>query len=147
MKKFALLFILFLSIGCKNNSEKQNSEVVLQQPQEKSPDLKESISRGAVVYNNICATCHLSGGQGIQGVFPPLKDSDWLTGKREKTIHTVKYGLSGPIEVNGEEYDNLMPQPGLTDQETADVLNYIFSSWGNSVKKPVSAEEVAAIEK
>lgn len=40
-----------------------------------------------------------------------------------------------------------MPNPGLNDQETADVLNYIFNSWGNNVKKSSSTEEVAAIEK
>ena len=67
--------------------------------------------------------------------------------KRKESIHAVKYGLNGPIEVNGMEYDNLMPQLGLSDEETADVLNYIFHSWENSVKDPVTVEEVAAIEK
>lgn len=147
MKKIYFLLFLPLVIGCKDTTKKESTDTLIVQHEEKHPELKESIARGTKVYKNLCATCHLSGGQGIPGVFPPLKNSNWLIEKRQKTIHTVKYGLSGPIEVNGEKYDNLMPQPGLSDQESADVLNYIFNSWGNAVKEPVSKEEVAAIEK
>ncbi|MFD0976058.1 c-type cytochrome [Salinimicrobium gaetbulicola] len=145
MRKY-LLFLLVLSIlSCKDNTGKEQTAPLAQS--DKSPELKESISRGASIYSNFCASCHLSGGQGIEGVFPPLNKSNWLTEKRKETIHAVKYGLNGLIEVNGVEYDNLMPELGLTDQETADVLNYIFHSWENSVKEPVSAEEVSAIAK
>lgn len=146
MKKNLLLLLVFIVLSCKDSSEKENTTPLLSQT-DKSPKLKESISRGASVYNNFCASCHLSGGEGISGVFPPLKNSDWFSEKREETLHAVKYGLSGAIEVNGVEYDNLMPQLGLSDQETADVLNYVFNSWGNAVKNPVTVEEVAAIEK
>ena len=110
-------------------------------------ELKESISRGGTIYNNFCASCHLSNGEGIAGVFPPLKESDWLTKKRNQSIRAIKYGLNGPIEVNGEQYDNLMPALGLTDEETADVLNYISNSWGNQLKDPFTPKEVTAIEK
>lgn len=145
MKRILLLILVLTTISCKETSEKENSAPLAQS--EKSPELKESISRGAAIYSNFCASCHLSGGQGIQGVFPPLNKSNWLTEKREETIHAVKFGLNGPIEVNDVEYDNLMPQLGLSDRETADVLNYVFYSWDNQVKDPVTAEEVAAIEK
>lgn len=145
MKKTLLLLVVFTLFSCKETSEKKNTTPLAQS--EKSPELQQSISRGAAVYNNFCASCHLSGGQGISGVFPPLNKSNWLAGKRQETIHAVKYGLNGPIEVNDVEYDNLMPQLGLTDEEIADVLNYIFHSWENSVKDPVTVEEVAAIEK
>lgn len=145
MTRILLLILVLTTISCKETSEKENSAPLAQS--EKSPELKESISRGAAIYSNFCASCHLSGGQGIQGVFPPLNKSNWLTEKREETIHAVKFGLNGPIEVNDVEYDNLMPQLGLSDRETADVLNYVFYSWDNQVKDPVTAEEVAAIEK
>ncbi len=112
-----------------------------------TPEMQESISRGAGIYNNFCASCHLSTGEGIKGVFPPLANSNWLTEKRKESIHAVKFGLKGPIEVNDEEYDNFMPALGLNDQEIADVMNYINNAWGNRVEKPVTKEEVAAIEK
>jgi mono/diheme cytochrome c family protein len=145
MRNSILLLLLALITGCKNSSEKESGAAMAQT--EMSKELQESISRGGAIYNNFCASCHLSSGEGISGVFPPLKGSDWFSEERKKTISAVKHGLNGPIEVNGEEYDNLMPNLGLTDQETADVLNYIFNSWGNEVEKPVTPEEVAAIEK
>lgn len=147
MKKgLFILLCVMATAACKDSSEKTNGADEVVQT-EKSPELKESISRGASVYNNFCASCHLSGGEGIEGVFPPLKNSDWLTEKRKETIRSVKFGLSGPIEVNGVTYDNLMPNLGLTDRETSDVLNYIFNSWGNQVEEPITLEEVKAIEK
>lgn len=145
MRKYILLLLILPYLSCKDNTNKEQTSPLAQS--DFSPELKESISRGAGVYNNFCASCHLSGGQGIEGVFPPLNKSNWLTDKREATIHAVKFGLNGPIEVNGVDYDNLMPQLGLTDQETADVLNYVFHSWENSIKQPVTVEEVSAIEK
>lgn len=151
MKKILLIFTAVVFIGCKDE-KKETSEITLEEnysraPQQKDPAVKESISRGAEVYNNFCASCHLASGEGIQGTFPPLAKSDWLTDKRKETIHAVKYGLSGPIKVNGEDYDNLMPALGLTDEEVADVLNYISHSWGNNVEEPFTKEEVASIEK
>lgn len=146
-KTFYLIFCVFIMLSCKDTAKENTKETKALAQSEKSSELKESISRGATVYNNFCASCHLSGGEGMEGVFPPLKNSDWLIEKRNKTIHAVKYGISGPIVVNGVEYDNLMPNLGLTEEETADVLNYIFNSWGNEIDKPVTVEEVAAIEK
>ncbi len=144
MKKLLLAFLLVLILGCKNNSEEKTTAI---SQQEFTPEMKESISRGAQLYNNFCASCHLSSGEGIKGVFPPLQNSDWLAEKRKESIHAVKYGLRGPIEVNGEEYDNLMPQLGLSDREVADVMNYINNAWGNSLREPVTEEEVTAITK
>lgn len=144
MKKIFLVCFLVMAFGCKNASEEKTIAIA---QQEFSPEVKASIARGAEIYNNFCASCHLSKGEGIAGVFPPLQNSDWLTGKRKESIHAVKFGLQGPIEVNGDSYDNLMPYPGLSDEEVADVMNYIKSSWGNSLEKPVTKEEVAAIIK
>ena len=147
MRRSLFLLCMTVIVACKDSSKKNanGTDAIVQT--EKSPELQESISRGASVYNNFCASCHLSGGEGINGVFPPLENSDWLTEKRKQTIRAVKYGLNGPIEVNGQEYDNLMPNLGLSDRETTDVLNYIFYSWGNQIEKPASIKEVEAIEK
>jgi mono/diheme cytochrome c family protein len=40
-----------------------------------------------------------------------------------------------------------MPAMGLTDQEVADVMNYIMTSWNNKQTKIVTVKEVAAIKK
>jgi mono/diheme cytochrome c family protein len=36
---------------------------------------------------------------------------------------------------------------GLTDQEVADVMNYIMTSWSNKQTKVVTEKEVATIKK
>lgn len=144
--KILLMAALF---SCKTNSENSTEEYVIVDGEGSnvSNQKSESYKRGKEIYNDFCITCHLSNGQGIPGSFPPLDGSNWLTEKREKSIHAVKYGLKGPITVNGEKYNNVMVPQGLTDQEVADVMNYINNSWSNNIEKPVTVEEVAAIEK
>ncbi|MFN4764259.1 c-type cytochrome [Gillisia sp. Q332] len=150
--KLVYSFLLFTFLfGCK--SEKSNNTIAYASLEENSITQisefqdSESYKRGKDVYSDFCITCHLSDGKGITGTFPPLDGSNWLTEKRKESIHAVKYGLQGPIEVNGENYNMAMAPLGLTDQEVADVLTYVMNSWSNSSKKPVTLEEVKAIEK
>jgi nitrite reductase (NO-forming) len=53
---------------------------------------------------------------------------------RERAIRTVLKGLAGPITVNGVAYQGSMPalETILTDTQVADVLTYVFNTWGNS---------------
>jgi len=52
-------------------------------------------------------------------------------------------GLSGKIEVNGQEYKSFMPSHAqLTNEEIANVLSYVRSSFGNNLE-PVTVEMVA----
>ncbi|HET8804693.1 MAG TPA: cytochrome c [Aequorivita sp.] len=145
MRVFLFSFWLIFSLSsCKNSSEKQTETYVISagNPSESSPQKKP----GKTVYANFCMQCHLANGQGVPNIYPPLAGSDWLTERRTESIHAVKYGLNGEIKVNGKTYDNVMLPMGLTDQEIADVMNYVMTSWGNTQEKPVTEEEVAAIE-
>ncbi|MEP6261614.1 MAG: cytochrome c [Gillisia sp.] len=144
---FKLLLIIGL-LSCKSNSEEKRAEYTTVEDLTKVQDQKsESYQRGKEVYNDFCVTCHLSNGKGVAGNFPPLDGSNWLTKKRTESIHAIKYGLSGPIEVNGENYNSVMVPMGLSDLEVADVMNYIGNTWSNAIKKPVTEEEVAAVKK
>jgi len=144
---FKLLLIIGL-LSCKSNSEEKRDDYTTVEDIAKVQDQKsESYLRGKDVYNDFCVTCHLSNGKGVPGNFPPLDGSNWLTGKRTESIHAIKFGLSGPIEVNGENYNSVMVPMGLNDQEVADVMNYIGNTWSNAIKKPVTVEEVAAVKK
>lgn len=109
-------------------------------------ELQESMQRGKDLYADFCITCHMDKGKGVAGVFPPLAKSDYLMEKREASIRAVKYGQSGEITVNGVTYNNMMVAQGLTDEEVADVMNYILNSWGNQSGGLVTEEEIAAIE-
>lgn len=151
MKLLPILFSISLLLACNSDKKKEqsslNSEEISISDSPEQEQVSESYARGKEVYSDFCVTCHLPSGKGIPGNFPPLAGSDWLTNKKMESIKAIKYGLSGPIEVNGEPYNNAMTAQGLSDQEVADVMNYISNSWGNTSKKEVTLEEVKAISK
>ncbi|MGB5666777.1 MAG: cytochrome c [Maribacter sp.] len=106
---------------------------------------KESKARGAVIYQDFCVTCHLPTGEGVPEVYPPLANSDYLLTNKTASIRGIKFGQRGPMVVNGKTYDNTMMPLGLEEQEIADVMNYILTSWGNTTEKMVTSEEVAEV--
>lgn len=113
-------------------------------PKFKAKNIEESIARGKQIYETSCFACHQTTGQGLPGAFPPLAKSDFLNKDKNRAISTVIHGLSGKITVNGKEFDSVMPAQVLSDEETANVLNYVYSAWGNS-KKVVTPEEVKKV--
>lgn len=112
-------------------------------------NLQQSISDGEGIYSEFCMRCHLSKGEGVEGIYPPLADSNWLSEKRTESIKSVKYGLKGEIEVNGKTYNNNMTSMGLSDREVADVMNYVMHSFGNEKNdyNQVTLGEVASLTK
>jgi mono/diheme cytochrome c family protein len=100
---------------------------------------------GAGVYNAKCAVCHQMTGDGIPGVYPTLSGSELVNGDPRLPIRIVLHGFQGPIERGGTKYNGVM-QPwknDLSDQEIADVINYIRTNFGNSASE-VTAETVTA---
>ena len=67
--------------------------------------------------------------------------SDYLNADKVRAIRTVTGGLQGPVTVNGEKYNGVMPAWTLSDEDVAAVLTYVYGSWGNS-GKDVSAKDV-----
>ncbi|MBN8538599.1 MAG: nitrite reductase, copper-containing [Deltaproteobacteria bacterium] len=107
--------------------------------------IEDRIKMGKNVYTQNCAACHQPDGKGVPGAFPPLAGSDYLKNDVKKIISAVKNGLSGPIKVNGEKYDGVMPSLGLSDEDVANVLTYVYNSWGNS-KKAVTPKQVSSVK-
>ena len=93
-------------------------------------DLKASVARGKEVYITYCYSCHMSEGQGIEAVFPPLAKSKNLADKN-RLIKVILLGMRGPVKVNGVDYNSEMAGVSLTNEQAADVANYIRNSWGN----------------
>jgi len=100
---------------------------------------------GEQIYGNKCAACHQLTGQGLPGVFPPLKGSTVVTSSDPtEHIHTVLRGLTGKT-IGGVTYATAMPPfaDQLTDEEVAAVLSYERSSWGNQAAA-IKPEDVLA---
>lgn len=105
------------------------------------------LSPGKEIYMDFCIQCHGANGKGDDKNFPPLDGSDYLKTKRSASIAAVKFGQNGVIIVNKKKYNSMMPAMGLSNQEVADVMNYIMTSWSNKQSKIVTEKEVAAVKK
>ena len=105
------------------------------------------LEKGKVTYANLCAACHQPHGYGLDGLAPPLVDSDWVLGKPDVTTRIILHGLGGPIKVGNRIWDLSMPPMGmLSDEEVAGVLTYIRREWEHN-GSPVDAKFVTGIRK
>lgn len=102
---------------------------------------EEEFAEGRRLFAENCRVCHGPEGQGSEDMYPPLSKSEWITGDKGRLIRTVLLGLSEPIEVNGEMYNQEMPSfRQLSDQEIADILTYVRNSFGNSAGAVIPGE-------
>jgi nitrite reductase (NO-forming) len=103
----------------------------------------ERIKAGKHKYEAVCAACHQLDGSGIKHAFPPLAKADYLNADKERAINVVVHGMQGKISVNGDVYSAVMPKLDLSDEDIANILTYVYSSWGNK-GYVVTPEEVKA---
>ena len=86
-------------------------------------------------YEQVCITCHQATGKGVEGVYPPLAGSEWVSGSEQRIVRIVLHGLRGPIKVKGQPFELDMPALGvLDDDQIATVLTYIRAVEGISDK-------------
>ena len=120
MKKtiVTLSVVVFLGLGLMSLTTTKTAYKKV----EKSTVLQDA-NAGKAVYTKVCAACHQPTGTGLPGAFPPLAKSDYLN-----------------ADVNRKVFNSAMPaQATLSDKEIADVLTYVYASWGNSKKKVTPA--------
>ncbi|HVU24806.1 MAG TPA: copper-containing nitrite reductase [Opitutus sp.] len=122
----------------------QRQEVIASNPQIAGITKEIQIERGKKVFLSACFACHQPDGKGLPGIFPPLAGSDFLKADKQRAIHAITKGLSGPITVLGKPFNNIMPPQDFSDQQLADALTYVMNSWGNDFGT-VSADEVKQV--
>jgi mono/diheme cytochrome c family protein len=104
-----------------------------------SPGLKvddpqsAAMLRGAAVYSDACASCHLENGVGQPRYFPPLGHNALVQQADSTTVqHLI---LAGTQIGTSAQRPTSFTMPSfawkLTDAEIADVATYIRNSWGN----------------
>ena len=155
-KKISLIFtclILFiiLSVSCinsgKNAGNGKNSEMSGEKMVKTLPG-DDILQRGENIYKELCLDCHQADGSGVPMMFPPLTESDFINGDHEKLIKLILDGMSGPVEIKGEQYNSIMPpqSDNMDDQQVSDLLNFLRNSFGNSADI-ITAEEVERVRK
>ena len=101
---------------------------------------------GKKLYNGNCANCHQSSGAGAPGSYPPLVNSEYVLGSKDRLAAIMLSGLSGSVTVCGGSYGSqVMPgwNSNFTDEKLAAIMTYIRSSWGNTANE-VKPDEVTA---
>lgn len=111
-----------VSCGGETNTSTENSNT----SSESTP-----YKGGKIIYQKTCITCHQADGRGMQGTYPPLAGSDYLLADKYRAIRQVIKGSSNKITVNGNTYQSIMTPQGLNDSDIAQVLNYVYHSFGN----------------
>lgn len=141
---FTLLASAFFYFSNNNSDFSSKTNYITRIEQQQTP-LQKSIARGKEVYTDFCIQCHLANGKGNGTTFPPLDGSNWLKSKITESIHAVKYGQKGEIVVNQKKFNSIMPPMELSDEEVADVMNYVLNSWSNKSTKMITTKEVALV--
>jgi mono/diheme cytochrome c family protein len=102
-----------------------------------------TMRRGAGIYSDACASCHLENGVGQPRFFPPLGTNAAL--QQPNPIGLEHLILAGGRIGTSASRPSPLSMPSfawkLTDQEVADVSTFIRNSWGNQAS-PVSVAAV-----
>lgn len=135
---------IYLPEGPGIQSMPTTNEIVASEIPAKS--FEEQMEFGKQAYMQTCFACHQGEGQGVPNAFPPLAKSDYLNADVDRAIGVILYGLTGEITVNGEKYNSVMTRQSLSSEEIANVLTYVYNSWGNS-KQVVTTAMVEKVKK
>ena len=93
---------------------------------------------GERIFAANCAVCHQGDGRGVAGLYPPVAESIGsyvaLSQGRAYLVRVVSFGLMGPISAHGQSYDGFMqPWTRLSDEEIAQVLNYVLTNFNRDL--------------
>jgi mono/diheme cytochrome c family protein len=102
--------------------------------------------RGALLYLDNCAACHRPDGRGYEGVFPSLAGNPVVEADNPLSLVSIVLLGSKTSRTSMTPAQFAMPAFAwrLTDQDAADVISFIRSSWGNDAK-PIEVPKVAAL--
>lgn len=99
---------------------------------------------GAKTYVDQCAICHRNDGGGVARMFPPLAGNPVVVSDNPTSVaHIVVDGGVlpptnwAPSAVAMPDYKNI-----LSDQQIADVVNFIRSAWGNRAPANTTAADI-----
>jgi mono/diheme cytochrome c family protein len=102
-----------------------------------------TLRRGAAIYTDACASCHLENGVGQSRLFPPLGHDAML--QQADVTGLAHLILAGSRVGTAPNSPSPLTMPSfawkLSDGEIADVSTYLRNSWGNQAS-PVSAAQI-----
>lgn len=114
-------------------------------PRPLTADEQARFDMGKALYVGVCAGCHQPGGTGLDGIAPPLIDSEWVTGSPERISRIVLHGVRGYLTVKKKRYQLDMPPLGaLGDEPLAAILTYLRREWEHGAE-PITPDFLKAV--
>ena len=100
------------------------------------------MTAGKAIYDHLCIACHEADGSGAPRIYPPLPGNANL--QSADPASTLRITLDGAQTMTTPRAPNTGSMPAyakdLSDQQIADVTNYIRNSWGNAAPLVTPAE-------
>jgi mono/diheme cytochrome c family protein len=93
----------------------------------------DTMKRGAALYLDNCEACHMRGGSGQAGAFPPLKNSSAVQAAEPDTLITAILQGDRVPATQADQTALAMPAfaDRLDDGEIAELTSYVRNAWGN----------------
>ena len=144
-KESKLVKTLAKAIDNKVNDKKQLATI-------RNNDLTDNRTRGFLIYNQYCATCHGMDGKGLENLAPPLYQTEYTAGPSEHMALIMLHGLQGPLTIHGEVYKGAAVMPGIkdnsdiSDRDIIDIIAYIKNGFTTDATwSKMKEEDVAAL--
>jgi mono/diheme cytochrome c family protein len=127
MKNFLKSFIVLFFIGIGPSSQAQD------------------LIKGKKIYETRCLVCHQADGGGVPNMNAPLDGASNVVGNDiARMVRIIKKGYNEKVALDGFYYSNAMTaNPDLSDEDIANILSFIRTSWSNKAGK-VSLAQVKA---
>lgn len=111
-------------------------------------DYAEMNSPGAALYQDNCAACHRSDGEGYAHTLPALAGNPALLADDPSSLISMVLQGGQAAVTKRAKTGMRMPDFGwrLTDEQVAELSNYVRNSWGNQASE-VTAEQVKKLRK
>jgi glucose/arabinose dehydrogenase/mono/diheme cytochrome c family protein len=105
-------------------------------------------SRGAQLYQQICAACHMPDGRGVPGMQPSLVTSAVVSGDATTLVRAVLHGPAQVLPADRVKYAVQMPPfaAAMNDADLAETLTFVRRAFGRNAS-PIAAAAVAAQRK
>ncbi len=155
MKKATFLILVLFSFsimmtscggGSQPAADQQESAVQATGPYAGLPaDIQAMMPRGEELYKTKCIACHQANGQGVENVFPPLANADYLLADKVRAVAQTLNGSKIEMTVNGKKYNQEMLPQVDTREDAVAVINYVLNNFGNKGGH-VTLADVASVE-
>ncbi|WP_229601375.1 c-type cytochrome [Runella defluvii] len=107
---------------------------------------EQYVAEGFTLFQTHCANCHQRDGKGLENLYPALA-TNYLKDKNQ-VICWIKNGVHQPMTVNGKSYNRAMPaNPDLKELEIAEIMTYVYATWGKETEITTVETVQAALEK